>query len=492
MNPNLNLVTTSALVLWPVATLWLYSTRPIAKATLWTILGAYMLLPVAAEIKFPMIPALDKSSIPNLAALVGCWMCLKRPMRFWNGFGLPELLIVTLLVSLFITSDLNGDQLVYGSLVLPGVDLYDGGSAAIGQLIAFLPFFLGRQILRGSADTEEILRVLIIAGLAYSLPILLEVRMSPQLHTWIYGYFPSQMFGQQIRDGGFRPVVFMGHGLLVAFFIMTTAVAAAAFWRTGTQVARTGRVTNSAITAYLCGMLILCKTVSSFVYGVFLVPLIRLTRPKLQMKIALALVVVALLYPTLRLAGFIPTRALTELAESVSVDRAHSLEQRFDNEDALLNHATQRFWFGWGRWGRSRVYDRWGQDISLLDGTWIITMGQFGFVGFATLFGLLAFPVFRAAAVLRHIRSGNESVFLAAVTLILAINIFDLLPNSPLRPWTWLLAGALLGRSEELQAFARRQRVSSQSNQPPGPIAQPEGRTAPSLARRVQSHRAQQ
>ena len=79
------------------------------------------------------------------------------------------------------------------------------------------------------------LRGLVVAGLIYSLPMLFEVRMSPQLHTWIYGYFPHS-FGQQMRDGGFRPVVFIGHGLGVAFFVMTTVVAAAAFWRTGTHL----------------------------------------------------------------------------------------------------------------------------------------------------------------------------------------------------------------------------------------------------------------
>ena len=66
---DLNLVTTLALLGWPVVAIWLYKTRPIGRATLWTILGAYMLLPVGPHIKFPIIPDFNKSSIPNLAAL---------------------------------------------------------------------------------------------------------------------------------------------------------------------------------------------------------------------------------------------------------------------------------------------------------------------------------------------------------------------------------------------------------------------------------------
>ena len=38
------------------------------------------------------------------------------------------------------------------------------------------------------------------------------------------------------------------------------------------------------------------------------------------------------------------------------------------------------------------------------------------------------------------------------VALILVFNLFDLLPNSPLTPMTWLLAGALLGHAESRTA----------------------------------------
>lgn len=64
-------------------------------------------------------------------------------------------------------------------------------------------------------------RFLVIAGLIYTVPMLYEIRMSPQLHTIFYGYFPHS-FGQQARGGGFRPVVFMGHGLLVGFLRLSS------------------------------------------------------------------------------------------------------------------------------------------------------------------------------------------------------------------------------------------------------------------------------
>src|SRR6185312_9605326 len=98
-----------ALASWPFLALYLYSRLPVAQATLWTILAAYLLLPVRTEIKFDMIPALDKSSIPNLIALIGCAFFARRRPKIFHGLGIAEVLIVVVICSPFITSMLNGD-----------------------------------------------------------------------------------------------------------------------------------------------------------------------------------------------------------------------------------------------------------------------------------------------------------------------------------------------------------------------------------------------
>ena len=45
-----------ALLAWPVVAIVLYATRPLVQATLWTMLGAQLLLPVGTFFKIPMIP----------------------------------------------------------------------------------------------------------------------------------------------------------------------------------------------------------------------------------------------------------------------------------------------------------------------------------------------------------------------------------------------------------------------------------------------------
>lgn len=452
-----NLFAYFVLLIWPVVALYLYSRLSISRATLWTILGGYLLLPVGTQIKFQMVPAFDKDSIPNLAALVGCALYARRLPKFFRGFGLAEVLILSFLIGPFITSMLNTDPIQIGDTLLPGVGAYDAGSATIAEFIFILPFFLGRQFLRSTDCNAEVLRALVIAGLAYSLPMLFEVRMSPQLNTWIYGYFPNlSTFGEEFRDGGFRPVVFLGTGLFVAFFAMTTTVAAAALWRTRTRII--GQLAPGGIvTAYLSFILLLCKSLGASVYGAVLVPLVRWASHRWQLRVACVFAIIALAYPMLRIADLVPTTSILEATSAVDEDRALSLKTRFEQEHQLLDHALQRPWFGWGRYGRNRVYNGWrGHDNSITDGYWIITLGQFGLVGFAATFGLLGLGVFRAATALKYAQTIREKEYLATLALIVAINMVELLPNSSISPWTWLLAGALLGRAEALHAVAHQ------------------------------------
>ena len=148
--------------------------------------------------------------------------------------------------------------------------------------------------------------------------------------------------------------MFLGHGLLVAFFIMTSAVAAATYWRVDSKVLR---IPAAGGTIYLSFLLLLCKTLgASDLWGGSGAPG-AFHGPHTQLRITLVLVTIALLYPALRAGDLIPTRTMVEMARSIDEDRAESLQFRFENEDQLLDRAWQRFLFGWGRFGRNRVYD---------------------------------------------------------------------------------------------------------------------------------------
>lgn len=451
-----NWFATVALLAWPAVALILFRTKSLSEATVWTILGALLLLPSGISIKLPMVPAIDKNSIGNLCALAGCFFLARREKRMGLGFGLAGLLAMMSILAPVITSALNNDHVAIGGRLLAGVGLYDGISALLSQLILLLSFFIGRRVLREAEDIEAILRALAFAGLIYSLPMLFEVRMSPQLSTWIYGYFPSSYAGET-RYGGYRPVVFMNNGLLAAFFLSTSFLAAVAMSRAKAPV---NGLPAGPAAIYLGAALVLCKSAGALAYAVVFGALIRWIKPVMQVRVAIVLASIAISYPVLRIADGFPYQALVDFSATFNQERADSLKFRFDQERTLLAHASERFTFGWGRYGRNRIYDESGKDVSITDGLWILTLGQFGFVGFVAQFGLLTLPVFRAAKALKKIRSAREKLFMATLALIVAITAIEQLPNASITAWSWLLVGALLGRVEEI-SLTRSQTRSS-------------------------------
>jgi len=451
-----NWFATVAIFAWPIVAIILYRTRSFSEATLWTILGALLLLPSNVSIKLDMIPAFDKNTIPNVCVVVAYFAFAQRRRPAKPSPGIVEIFAVAWIVGPVFTSVLNGDTLVYGPTILPGVGYYDGISALLGQLLLCLPFFIGRLALQRSADTEAIMRVLLIAGLLYSVLMLFEIRMSPVLSSWVYGYFPSG-FVSEMRYGGFRPVVFMKNGLTAAFFMMTAFLAGVAFWRLKTSIVKS--LPPSGVSAYLGVVIMLCKSAGALIYAGCIGFLVRWAKPKTQVRVAVVIVTIGISYPVLRMTNNFPTNALLEMAMTFSQERAESLKVRFDQEQQLLAHASQRFLFGWGRYGRNRIFEEnFGKDISITDGAWIQVLGQFGIVGFLAQFGLLALPVFRAMSALRFTESARDRVFLAVLALIVALNLIEQIPNSSMSSWNWLLAGALLGRAEYLRAVANNPR----------------------------------
>ena len=341
----------------------------------------------------------------------------------------------------------NPDPIYFTLTAIPGLRIHDSIAAVATQAIAILPFFLARRFLATETAQREILVALVVAGLAYSVPMLIEVRLSPQINTWVYGFFQHD-FIQMMRYGGFRPIVFLPHGLWAAFFALMALVAAVGLLRFGPPQRRASYM---AAAGYLGVVLLLCKSAAVLVYAALLLPTVRLLSVRQQIRIAAALALFAVLFPLLRGADLVPVDWVVAQAEAVSEERAGSLQFRLDNEDALLARASERPLFGWGSWGRNLIHDPYsGELVSTTDGRWIIVIGTLGWCGYIVEFGLLALPLLMLArpSITRH--GATLSPCSGTIGLLLAFNIIDMLPNATLIPFTWLIAGALLGYAEAL------------------------------------------
>jgi hypothetical protein len=422
------------------------------KAIIWSLLAGYLLLPVKTGFDAPGLPNLDKTLIPNLAVLV--WAMIFARYRV---IVIPKNKILNGLLVLYVTSPFftmlnNQEPLRLSASSLQGMTVYDGVSVLAEQMIQIIPFLIGYSSFKTESDIREILKSLVMAALAYSILILWEVRMSPQLHTELYGFFPHS-FVQQVRAGGFRAVVFLGHGLIVAIFVGMATVAAVGMWREKTQILG---IPGAAYTAFLLFILILCKSVGALIlaigFGIFSFALRY--RNMITILAISGLIIVS--YPALRGAGLIPTKSIAELSAQFSSDRAESLQMRTENEEMLLDKTAEKPLFGWGTWGRGRIYKtdwsgKFDYDATVTDGTWIIIISSFGWTGYISTFGILAYPTARAFRNRKRFAKFPSFVVLLAV---LVINLFDLLPNSSLTPITWLIAGALAG-------FAPRDNVNN-------------------------------
>jgi len=430
----------TALLIWPIVSLVLYQKFPLITATFWTIVGGYLLLPVGVEFDFPLIPALDKNSIPAVLAFVGCKYKANKKITFLPPPGIERKLIIMLFLGSILTVLTNSDPVVELNRNISGLSVHDTLSTMLSHWLMLIPFILGMQIIKTRKDQLHFIRLLIIAGLWYSVLIIFEIRMSPQLHTWLYGFFPHSWI-QQIRYGGFRPVVFLGHGLWVSVFILTILGSIISLSK---LKLRSFKFTDSLIIAYFLFLLIMAKGVGSIILGIILLIAMTFLRQDKVLKISSLLALTAILYPLLCILEIFPHKYLLDAIGSVDVSRAASLKYRFDQEAALLERASQKIMFGWGGWGRNRLED------SITDGYWVILVGKYGLTGFSAIFGLMFSSIYRASKICILDAKKNEIQYISGITLTLALLMIDQIPNASINPILWLLMSISCGRAQNI------------------------------------------
>jgi len=463
-----NFLAHSMLWVWLPVTLAVFAVARPRVAALVSILGGVLLLPSGVVMDLPPLPPLDRDGAIGLGALLATLIFAPRAFRRRiPGTGVDALILV-FAVSELATAWNNADSLILGegTIVRPGLSLYDGLSAAVNQVLRVAaPYVIGRALFRTPGDLELLLKASVLAALLYSPLVLFELRFSPQVHNLVYGFFPH-VFSQTVRDTGWgwRPMVFMTHGLMLALFLATASLAASALWSVRSHV---GPVPARMAAIALLVLLLLCGSLGAALYGLALLPLLLFARPHTILRVAVLLAALVFAYPALRTAERFPAQPLVEAARLASEERSTSLAFRFRNEDMLMERAAERRWFGWGRFGRNHVFDPMiGRAVTTTDGLWIIVYGSQGIVGFVALFGAWLMPVFLLPRRLRHVAGRRGLKVMAGMALIVTVNAVDLLPNAFMNSFTLLMAGALAGTVETLRRPQRRRRSEHSSSDP--------------------------
>lgn len=439
-----NIFANFILIFWPFFALAIVKKRPVDSAAALLLLLPFLFLPVKVSIDFPSLPPLNKESVSSITAFLILYFKFKG-FKLLPARGPAKYLLILMLLRPIGTWLTNTDPVLYGSKFIPGLTFNDVISSIVNAFSTiYVPYMVGYNYLNNQNSQKKLLVVLIALGFVYSLLALWEIRFSPQLHRQIYGFFPHSDWKQQLRQGGYRPVVFLGHGLLVAAFFSHVLIAALAHWKSKQKPWRKYSV---IIIAYLAGLIVLCKSLSSIIYGFISLILFCLGSIKRCLQVSLVIAVVVGTYPILRSVNAIPIDPILQLVREHSTERGGSLTFRIANEEILLEKANQRPVFGWGGWGRPRVYDtETGKDISVTDGAWIIVYGAGGWAFYLVVFGLLVHPVLQVYKSALERRAKGIDWYIVGLTLMLATNLMDLIPNSSQSPITFLIAGSLIGR----------------------------------------------
>jgi hypothetical protein len=430
-------------------------------ATLFVLVGGVLLLPERLGFDPPLLPPIDKHALVCLCAMFG--ILLKGPGRLMKAFPRKiDIFWPVLFFCHFGTVFTNGDVLVYGVSVLPALTLQDAISSIVEDAITIMmPFIVGRVMFRASKDLKDAAVTFAVYGLLYSLLCLLEMRLSPQLHRWLYGYYQHE-FHQSMRWGGYRPVVFLAHGLAIGMFMLNTTLLTFAVTRV--RIALFGIKTK--LTAwYMALVFVFCKSAGAIAYGMLGIPLVGFMNPRLQMRFATVLAILIYAYPLSKVTDVFPAETLIELAtDAAGEERAKSLGARFENDILLVDRARERLTFGWGPYARGRVYNSLGVDVAPPDGYWVIELGTRGIVALLIIFSVLLFPIFAANKAVKKLHDKKDRILFGAITLSSLFYAVDMLPNTAYNPLPFFMAGIVFGLAEALPKEAAKRWYTQQAS----------------------------
>ncbi len=438
------------------------------RAALLLMFAAMLFMPERFNYDAPLIPPIDKRSLPYL--LLTALLFFKAPKKLKNmklGRG-PDVFLFLMMAAGFMTVQTNQDALIYGTAVqtyLPALKPKDAITfIAIDLFNCAMPFVLGRILLKTERDAKEFLKVFATFGLIYAGFCLIEVRLSPNVHNWTYGFPPHYDFMQTRRWGGWRPQVYMAHGLACSLFMCNAMLATVHLAKHEKKLRMLKSLPVKFASGIMFVLLILCKSTGAIVYGLIMVPVLMFTSAKTRVRMVFAFALFIGIYPMSRSLDFFPTEDLLVFATKFNRDRAASMDFRFRNEDMLGDKARQRILWGWGGYHRNAVFDDfWGKAISVADGWWISSFGQRGVAGMATGLAILLSPLMVGFFNFKKIKNKKSREHFSTIMVIHMLYTLDLLPNGLFTNFPFFTAGIVYGLATALP----------KEKPPPPPAMQP-------------------
>jgi hypothetical protein len=431
------LLTYLVMLAWIPIVLLLFKQFSPERAVVISFIGAWLFLP-QAMFPLPGVPDYTKMSATCYGILLAT---IIYDVEYLKSFKFGWLDIPMLIWCLC----------PFAASVTNGLGAYDGFSAALNQTVTWgVPYFLGRIYLNSLVGLRQLALGIFMGGLLYMPLCWIEIFLGPILHARVYG-MRLRGAGQAIRYGGYRPMVFMIHGLEVGMWMMAAALIGIWLWRSGV-LQQFWNVSMVWLVGALLITFVAVKSTGAYLYlivGVGILFIAKYFRTALPM---LALVLTIMLYVSLGASGTfgqeISSPVVSLAADVAGPDRAQSLQFRWDQEELLGEKARQKLIFGWGGWGRNRIKDEvTGASTSVTDSLWVIAFGINGLVGLASITAALLLPA--ASFCVSRYRvdywSHPKLASVAVIAVVLILYMLDCTLNSMTNPVYALANGAISG-----------------------------------------------
>jgi hypothetical protein len=422
----------ATVALWPLLSIGLFALLSPRRAALAVILGGWLLLPNAV-LPLPGLPDLSKPLAVALGALVGMLCFDGQRLLRWRPSWIDAPIV--LLCAVPAVSSLS-NQLGW----------YDALTASFEQAWRIgIPYVVGRIYCSDLPGVHDLAAALVLSAVLYAPLCMIEMMYGPILNHAVYAG-PAADLLNTYRFGGFRPEVFLRHGLELAVWMAAATVVAV--WLASAGARRRLAALPLWLWSALLGLMtVLMRSVNGWALALLGIATLVSLRTTRRATLFVCLMLAAPVYVGTRIATDWDAKSLVRVVrQATTVGRAQSLQYRLQQERSLMRKAWQRPGFGWGRWGRARIHNAGGEDVSVTDSAWIIAFGDSGLLGVVALFtALLLPPLAFLARWPAFLWTAPAAAPAAALAVVLVLVTIDCCFNAFVSPPHLVIAGSLAG-----------------------------------------------
>jgi hypothetical protein len=427
-----------ALFGWVFVVIGIFFYKKAQEAVVASVIIGFLFLPIAT-FDLQGMPQYNKFTSISLGLILGS-ILTGQSAKYPLNFGLYDLpMFLWCFVAPFASSLSNG------------LGLYDGFASMASHYLKYGVFFwAGRRYFCTPSSLRVLTRGILIGGLAYFPLVIFEARMSPQISNIVYGFI--QDTSPMRRYGGWRPVIFMEHGLMVSLWMAISATVAFWLWKSH-ELPSVCKIPIELLAFALIGAALLCKSGNGWFFlaaGIGGYYCYKISGSTLIFRCMLMIIP---LYIAARLLNIISVERVRSFAGMLfDEERIESLTVRLMQEDLFGQKAMQRLLFGWGRMGRGWPVDPLSGDrlIQMVDSLWVILLSGNGLFGMSSLFMAIGIGPWKVLGFFKKKGGGAsgkmEPYQIDGIILSLIVGFFliDSLLNAMVSPIYVLCSGALV------------------------------------------------